>query len=177
MGSAGSLAQTRSSDVDVWICLPKAQHAKLGKKVSLLEAWSVSLGLELQMFLVDPREFRYAEPTDRSYSPLLLDEFYRSGCHVAGRYPMWWLTPSNCTSDDYEDTVATLQDLRVINSESFHDFGPVQTLSHAAIIAATLTLFEQSLHTPHKSLLKLGLLESYFDGSAVGYVVPPCPRH
>ena len=165
MGSAGSLAQTRSSDVDVWICLPIAQHAKLRKKVSLLEAWSASLGLELQIFLVDACEFRTAEPTDRGYSPLLLDEFYRSGCHIAGRYPMWWLTPCHCTSHEYETIVATLQDLRIINSASFHDFGPVQMLSPESIIASTLTLIEQSLRTPHKSLLKLGLLESYFDGA------------
>lgn len=165
MGSAGSLAQTRASDIDIWVCLPEARHAPLAKKLTQLETWAQSMGLELQMFLVDPHRFRDAEPTDTGYTPLLLDEFYRSGCHLAGRYPMWWLTPQNCSTVAYYETVNLLHDRRIIDSRAFHDFGPVGKLSNEAIIAAVLIQFEQSLITPYKSLLKLGLLESYFQGA------------
>ena len=165
MGSAGSLAQTRASDIDVWICLKTELHPKLAKKVSQLETWARSMGLELQMFLVEPQRFKDAEPTDNGYSPLLLDEFYRSGCHIAGRYPMWWLTPINCAPSEYVWRVESLRERHIVDPQSFHDFGPVQPLSLEAIICATVTQFEQSLHTPYKSLLKLGLLESYFYGA------------
>ena len=130
MGSAGSLAQTRASDIDIWICLPEARHATLAKKLTQLETWAQSMGLELQMFLVDPHRFRDAEPTDTGYTPLLLDEFYRSGCHLAGRYPMWWLTPQNCSTTEYDETVNLLHDRRIIDSRAFHDFGPVGKLSN-----------------------------------------------
>ena len=68
MGSTGSVAHTRASDLDVWVCLPRHQHAELNKKLNALNRWAASLGVELQSFAVDPKQF--AGGTQLAYSPL-----------------------------------------------------------------------------------------------------------
>ena len=163
MGSAGSLAQTRTSDIDIWVCLAEALHPRLRDKVARIEQWALEFDLELQIFLVDPKHFGSANIASTSYSPILLDEFYRSSCHIAGRYPLWWLVPTDCNQKAaYAAHIDSLIDRRIIDPKAFHDFGPVRDIPPGALIAATIREFQSSLKTPYKSLLKLALLESYF---------------
>ena len=45
------------------------------------------------------------ENAGSSQHHLLLDEFYRTGLLVAGRYPVWWLVPAEYEKhyDEYVD--------------------------------------------------------------------------
>lgn len=163
MGSAGSVGQTKSSDLDIWVCLAQSQHAAIATKLAGIEAWALEQGLELQIFTVDAGLFSTSR--DPAYSSLILDEFYRTGCWVAGRYPAWWLVPSQASGTDYADYLAKLAKNRFIVSDAFLDFGPVRKFDARSLLVAAVREFKKSLHTPHKSLLKLALLESYANGA------------
>jgi hypothetical protein len=161
MGSAGSVAHTRTSDLDVWVCLPRHHHTEMDKKLKALSQWAATLGVELQSFAVDPSQFTGG--TELAFSPLLLDEFYRTACLLAGQYPVWWLIP---TSDPqlHWQIAQRLAEQKHIKPDTYLDFGPVNTFTRQEIFAAGVRELERSLDTPHKSLLKLALLESYHEG-------------
>lgn len=163
MGSAGSVGQTKSSDLDIWVCLAQSQHEAITAKLAGIEAWALTHGLELQIFTVDSTLF--SASNDPSYSSLILDEFYRTGCWVAGRYPAWWLVPAKTNGADYTEYLAQLSKSRVIVTDAFCDFGPIRLFDARSLLNAAVGEFNKSLDTPHKSLLKLALLESYANGA------------
>ncbi len=156
MGSAGSVAHTRSSDLDVWVCVEEEKHAALSRKLERLARWARSQGVELQAFAVSPGQFNGG--VEAAYSPLLLDEFYRTACHLAGKIPLWWVVPEE-DPGRYETAAHVTR--RFIQATRFLDFGPVQPFAPMELLAAGVRELERSLKTPYKSLLKLTLLESY----------------
>jgi len=90
MGSGGSIGQTRSSDIDLWVCCGRLLHQRLWPKVRAIDAWARDIGLDLHTFLVDPDMLRTEGHLPGAHAPtLLLDEFYRSAVLLAGRYPLW----------------------------------------------------------------------------------------
>ncbi|MCZ6853253.1 MAG: class I adenylate cyclase [Gammaproteobacteria bacterium] len=161
MGSGGSVAQNSASDIDIWICCDTHLHAALWPKVQMLHEWAEDLGLEIQAFLVDPSSFRQSRDLPGCNTPnLLLDEFYRSASLIAGKYPLWWLIPS----EDHHQYYALRDRLlhyRFIESNNVIDFGPVAPFPPAELAEAALMELERALTTPHKSLLKLKLVEIY----------------
>ncbi len=143
MGSGGSIGQTRESDID---------------KVN---AWAASLGLDLHTFLVDPEVLRVDRRLPGTYTPaLLMDEFYRSAVLLAGRYPMWWLIDED-DPETYAATVARLLHQRFVPRDRVIDFGPVPAFPPDEIAHAAAVELSRCLHTPHKSLMKLKLMEAY----------------
>ncbi|PHQ88160.1 MAG: adenylate cyclase, partial [Thalassobium sp.] len=89
MGSLGSVAQSSSSDLDVWVChdeLLRPQHlAALRQKCDLIEQWAAQQNCEVHFFLMNLTEFRQGqsrsadgEDCGSTQHLLLLDEFYRS---------------------------------------------------------------------------------------------------
>ena len=161
MGSAGSVAHTRNSDLDVWVCVDEKHVDAITRKLDELTLWAARLDVELQCFAVTPNQFSHSgAPT---YAPLLLDEFYRTGCHLAGQVPLWWVLSSS--PETYAAQAQAVLHKRLVRTEDFIDFGPVQTFQPAELLAAGVRELERSLVTPYKSLLKLALLESYAAGS------------
>lgn len=161
MGSAGSVAHTRHSDLDVWVCLGKENHNRIHAKLQSLTAWAAKFDVELHSFAVDPTQF--TSPTQANYSPLLLDEFYRSACWLAGKFPLWWLVPPSHAST-YKKATQQILNSTYLRQNSVIDFGPVTDFTNTELFAAGVHELERSFKTPHKSLLKLALLESYFAG-------------
>ena len=45
MGSAGSTAQTRDSDIDIWVCAPPSAHPRLAPKLRNIERLAEDLGV------------------------------------------------------------------------------------------------------------------------------------
>lgn len=156
MGSAGSIAQTTRSDIDLWVCLPASQHRQIAAKLEHLEWWAAEQGVEVQAFAVDPLQFNKAG--DVSFSKILLDEFYRSGCWLAGAFPTWWITPPD------GGPAAPPPARPLYTPRAWVDFGEVDAFSSDDIFIAAARELEAAVHTPHKSLLKLALLESYAAG-------------
>lgn len=171
MGSLGSLAQARGSDLDVWLChqssLTTSQRESLQRKCQHLEQWAGTYGLELHFFLMDLTQFRQGvqqatagEDCGSSQHQLLLDEFYRSAIWLAGGQPRWWLIP-NAQQRDAEALWQQLCQRHLVNDEQWVDFGALPTISPAEFIGAGLWQLTKGLHSPYKSLLKLLLTRHY----------------
>jgi adenylate cyclase class 1 len=173
MGSTGSVAYTRSSDFDIWVChrpgLSIGERHALQSKTDIIQTWAESLGLEVHFFLMDDVAFRNRDHQETSLSNehagssqhrLLLDEFYRTGMLVAGRFPVWWLVPPEYEAN-YDKYVRRLIANRFIKSNDIVDFGGLGHLPKEEFLGATLWQLYKAVDSPYKSMLKILLMESY----------------
>jgi adenylate cyclase class 1 len=171
MGSVGSIAFSKTSDMDIWLChqadLSKPKLAELQKKASAVERWAATLDLEVHFFLMDCEKFRRgednpmsAESSGHTQHYLLLEEFYRTAIHIAGKIPVWWLVPPH-QEQHYTHYVSHLIDNRFVYEHEVIDFGGLEAVPAEEFTSATLWHLYKALHAPHKSLLKLLLLECY----------------
>src|SRR5690554_243789 len=90
MGSAGTVGQSESSDLDIWVCynsnLSADALAQLRLKCQQLPRWAEQpIRLEVHFFLLDPSHFHLgqlgslsSEGSGSAQHYLLLDEFYRT---------------------------------------------------------------------------------------------------
>jgi adenylate cyclase class 1 len=171
MGSAGTIAQSRRSDLDVWLChrngLSAEGLALLQGKCTRISEWAASVGLEVHFFMMQAETFRTGGAEDLSSESsgstqhhLLLDEFYRTALLVGGRAPLWWVVPPDF-EDEYDSFVETLSKHRFVKPQEYLDFGPVASIEAAEFFGATLWQLSKTVSAPHKSLLKILLLEAY----------------
>lgn len=171
MGSVGSIAFSKTSDMDIWLChqsdlLPGAID-ELQKKATAIENWAASLGLEVHFFLMDSKQFLLGqnapistESSGQTQHYLLLEEFYRTAIYIAGKSPAWWLVPPH-EEGNYTRYIRHLIDNLFIPEHSLIDFGGFDAVAAEEFISATLWHLYKALHSPHKSLLKLLLMECY----------------
>ncbi len=171
MGSVGSIAFSKSSDIDIWLCHDSTLNAKqlenLQKKASAVEAWAEHLDLEVHFFLMDAVQFRQgqhipisSESSGDTQHYLLLEEFYRTAIYVAGKAPAWWLVPPEQDAH-YTEYINHLLGNRFISNQDIIDFGGLDKVPAEEFISATLWHIYKSLKSPYKSLLKLFLMEAY----------------
>jgi len=171
MGSIGSIAHTAGSDLDIWLCHDPRLGARalkaLRQKVANIEAWATELGLEAHIFIIDAEAFRRGERDELSHESsgstqprLLLEEFYRTGVLLAGRYPLWWLVPPE-EDDNYEDYAAMLLHKRFVNPLDCIDFGGLQQLPVEEFFGAAHWQLFKGIESPYKTILKILLTEAY----------------
>ncbi|MFK5950637.1 MAG: class I adenylate cyclase [Methylococcales bacterium] len=171
MGSVGSVAFSKTSDMDIWLCHdPKLSTnciLELQKKALDIEKWADSLGVEVHFFLINNESFSKgvnipisSESSGDTQHYLLLEEFYRTAIFIAGRIPAWWLVPPE-HEYNYINYLQHLIENRFISATDVIDFGGLETIPAEEFISATLWHIYKSLNSPHKSLLKLFLMESY----------------
>ncbi|MEJ2347330.1 MAG: class I adenylate cyclase [Gammaproteobacteria bacterium] len=169
MGSTGTVAYSQNSDFDIWLChhprLTDNQLGLLQEKCARIRAWAESLGLEVKFFVMDAANFRRGETEalseDSSGSAqhrLLLEEFYRTGLLLAGRYPAWWLVPPD-REQDYDAHVRNLANHGL--EHEFLDFGSVGHIPAGEFLGAALWQLHKAIDSPYKSVLKLLLMEAY----------------
>lgn len=171
MGSVGTIAQSSSSDLDIWLCfrpdLGEPAKQALALKCKKIQEWASTLKLEVHFFLMNPEEFK------RGYTPelkgessgsaqkfLLLDEFYRSAIYIAGRMPLWWFVPPQ-EEEDYEAYTDVLLKKKFLHEHAVLDFGDVATVPPGEFIGAAIWQLYKAIDSPYKSTLKLLLLEAY----------------
>lgn len=175
MGSTGTIAYSKSSDFDVWIChrpgLSEEDLAALLIKADGIKCWAESIGLEVHFFLMDDVSFRGKkhqqlsnENAGSAQHHLLLDEFYRTGLLVAGRFPVWWLVPP-AYEEYYDEYVDKLIVNRFIKSNDIVDFGGLSHLPSEEFFGATLWQLYKAVDSPYKSILKILLMEAYANQS------------
>ncbi len=173
MGSAGSIAYAKGSDMDFWLCHAPGLSAEkltlLQKKVHDIERWAATLGLEVHFFLIDAEQFKQGVPTPLSSESsggtqhhLLLEEFYRTALYVAGRYPVWWLVPPEA-ENNYQAFVKNLLTQRFIDQQDVIDFGGLEHVPAEEFLGASFWHLYKAIDSPYKSLLKLMLMEAYVD--------------
>lgn len=172
MGSPGSLGHSVASDLDVWLChdpqLPAVAVAQLERKAEAVSAWAESYGVELHVFVFSADDWRQrqqrAEVTGENCGSaqhyLLLDEFYRTGIHLGGRYPLWWLVPV-ADEPDYQARLRQLVDCRFIRADEYIDFGSVPRIPEEEFLGAGVWQLYKGIDSPWKSILKLLLIECY----------------
>lgn len=171
MGSSGTVAYTQSSDFDIWVChrpdMNAGQLAALQQKATLIEEWANTLDLEVHFFLINPQHFKQGRHADLSKESsgtaqhyLLLEEFYRTGLLLAGRYPLWWLVPPGKESQ-YEEYMNTLVEKRYVSQNEFIDFGNIAQVPAEEFFGAALWQLFKGIDSPYKSVLKLLLMEIY----------------
>jgi len=171
MGSSGTIAHSEKSDFDIWVChrspLEPRDYEALERKCWELESWAASLGVEAHFFLVDQAQFRAGrhgvvteESSGSAQHHLLLDEFYRTGLLVAGRYPVWWLVPPELEGS-YGEVVARMFAGGVVERSEVMDFGGLGRVPAGEFYGATLWQLYKGIDSPYKSLLKIQLMEYY----------------
>lgn len=173
MGSVGSIAYVKGSDMDLWLCHAPNLSAKelvlLHEKALDIENWAGTLGLEVHFFLIDAEQFKQgvatplsSESSGSTQHHLLLEEFYRTALYVAGRYPVWWLVPPDA-ENNYQAFVDNLLKQRFINRHDVIDFGGLENVPAEEFLGASFWHLYKAIDSPYKSLLKLMLMESYVD--------------
>lgn len=171
MGSSGTIAYSDTSDFDIWVCIrpdmSEEERQALAHKAGCIESWAGSLGLEAHFFIMNDEAFRRGEMQTLSRESsgsaqhhLLLDEFYRTGLLVAGRYPVWWLVPPQY-EPVYAQYVHDLKHKRFIGPQDTVDFGCIVRLPAGEFFGATLWQLYKAVSSPYKSVLKILLMEAY----------------
>ncbi|MBA1189054.1 class I adenylate cyclase [Pseudomonas entomophila] len=172
IGSLGTLAQTARSDMDVWVChatrLDRPGLQALRAKCQHLETWAALQGVELHMFLIEPRSFAQgcrvsqlsAEDCGEAQHYLLLDEFYRTAIWLAGQTPLWWLVPAS-REQDYHEHVQALLAKGLIRADAHLDLGHLACIPKKEFIGAGFWHLFKGIESPYKTVLKLLLIEVY----------------
>jgi adenylate cyclase, class 1 len=171
MGSSGTIAYTRKSDFDIWLVhtpsLSKQQVEELAEKARYIETWAMRLRLEVHFFVLDPETFKQgqhdslsSESSGSAQHYLLLDEFYRSSLHLAGRYPIWWLVPPE-EEQQYEEYTFNLLATQIVDENDIIDFGGVGNIPANEFFGAAVWQLYKGISSPFKSVLKLVLMEVY----------------
>ncbi|MGR8918057.1 MAG: class I adenylate cyclase [Gammaproteobacteria bacterium] len=171
MGSPGTIAYSRHSDLDMWLlhdaALDGEALAALERKAAGVEHFAASLGLEVHFFVFDAARFRRGETlslsdesSGSSQHCLLLDEFYRASVLVAGLPPLWWRVPA-AHDHEYDAYVEAERVRRLLDPDDFIDFGALPTVPAEEFFGAAVWHLYKSIHSPYKSVLKLLLMESY----------------
>lgn len=171
MGSSGTIAYSTKSDFDIWLChnpdLSAVQLAELQEKARALEKWAATFDLEVHFFLMNCDHFRAGkvielsdESSGSAQHHLLLDEFYRTGTLLAGRYPVWWLVPPR-EEADYDRYVRRLRERGEIGDNETVDFGGLPRAPAEEFFGAALWQLYKSIDSPYKAALKLMLTEVY----------------
>ncbi|OIO02937.1 MAG: hypothetical protein AUJ49_05380, partial [Desulfovibrionaceae bacterium CG1_02_65_16] len=178
IGSLGSVAQKPSSDVDCWILLappilePGAAgtaRARLARKLEMLERWATErFGLEVHFFLMDLDTVRRndfgisdRESSGSAQAALLKEEFYRTALKLAGRDLLWWAAPPAAGQAEAETLAAELARLAPRTAAELLDLGQPLPIPEEEYFGACLWQMVKALHSPYKSVMKLGLLEKY----------------
>ncbi|MEE4245650.1 MAG: class I adenylate cyclase [Kangiellaceae bacterium] len=167
MGSAGSVAHTSHSDLDVWVCinpeLTDADIELLQQKRDKIQSWAAKNNIDTSIYLVRETSIidASAEQEKETIQPgLLLDEFYRTQIYLAGRYLLWWILPKG-SEQCHNDYANRLFEERHIAAEDWIDFGPVPKVTIEEYLSNALWYINKALDSPYKTALKLVLMENY----------------
>lgn len=172
MGSVGTIAQSDSSDLDVWVChsIPEENPllSELERKCHLITQWAAqNINLEAHFFLMRSDEFSTqrvqslsSEASGSAQHYLLLDEFYRTALWLAGKIPLWWFIPASREAD-YADYREQLLSKRFLKHDDVIDFGGLPEIPANEFIGAGIWQLYKAIESPYKSVLKLMLLEVY----------------
>ncbi|MDX9874569.1 MAG: class I adenylate cyclase [Spongiibacteraceae bacterium] len=171
MGSTGTVAQSDSSDLDIWVChvpeLDSQQLALLRQRCDAITAWAATLGQEVHFFLMEGKKFQLGqregasgEDCGSSQHFLLLDEFYRTGLLLAGKPPIWWLVPPDA-EQHYHEVAELLRSKRFIPRNETIDFGGIGHIPAGEFVGAGIWQLYKAIDSPYKSVIKLLLTELY----------------
>jgi adenylate cyclase class 1 len=170
IGSTGTIAQSRDSDIDYWICIDDSKIGeepleRLQAKLSGIEKWAYErFNTELHFFVVPLSKVREdlfggsdAESSGSAQGKILKEEFYRTMILVAGRVPLWCTIPPWAKETYYKHFNKA--------SSQFHkgylDLGNASPIPKGEYFGASIWQLLKGLKSPYKSVMKMALLEKY----------------
>jgi adenylate cyclase class 1 len=169
IGSTGTIAQSADSDVDYWVCVEATRLGEeaielLNAKLQAIEEWALKVfNVELHFFVVDlasVREDRFGasdqESSGSAQGKILKEEFYRTMILVAGKIPLWCITPE-WLNDEYQYLLTLEPGIHKDNL----DMGGISTIPRGEYFGASIWQIFKSLKSPYKSVMKMSLLEKY----------------
>jgi len=173
MGSTGSVAHAGGSDMDIWVCynpdLPVDRLNLLNQKLHQITVWAKKeVALDIYFFPMNADAFRQGlhtsqlnnEDSGSAQHYLLLDEFYRTGLLLEGRYPMWWLISPEI-EHEYAAYVNFILNRKFIEEDEAIDFGNMISIPAGEFIGAGIWQLYKAIDSPYKSLVKILLTEAY----------------
>jgi len=171
IGSGGSIAYTKESDFDFWVCIDSNKWTKeeldiFNKKAEAIQKWAISKGnVEVHLFINDINKIKkniYAEDEDEAFGSTmgatLKDEFYRSSIIIAGKTPFWWVIPA---ATDQQYAAMYEQISKEQPNHLFVDLGNLYKIDKEDLLCGALFQLIKALGNPFKSILKMGILEKY----------------
>lgn len=178
IGSMGTVAQTRSSDLDLWLVLDESQLAEkalrlLRRRLDALSEWAASRGLEVHFFplsLVQVRECDFGrldgESCGSAMRHALQEEFYRTHLVIQGRAPLWWLVPPRLDEEEYRRAALALAGEPGVSLDDYVDLWAPRPVGAEEMLGAGLYQFLKAVQRPFKALLKMTLLLRHLETQA-----------
>jgi adenylate cyclase class 1 len=171
MGSTSSIGQGVRSDIDYWVCV---SHHMKPESISLLEVKCNKItqmgrkrGVDINFFIVKDNKFKEVnnditnnDSCGSAQHMFLLDEFYRSAIHIAGKKLLWMIVPLEYESN-YESFVNDLHKNSKINLDDWIDFGNIGQIPINEYYGSALWLMCKGIDSPFKAVLKILLMEAY----------------
>lgn len=175
IGSIGSIAQTTTSDCDIWICIDKKNFNPYGwrlikRKTNLIKDWlDTTLKIPVYFFISDVEALKNcqfgavdSESCGSTQQQVLKEEFYRTCMIICGKTPLWWLCYDSPVPLNYKQTMLDIQGDGYWEYDVI-DFGDIEKIDHREYFGAALWQFHKSLSRPLKSLIKILLLKSLLE--------------
>lgn len=172
IGSTGSLAQTKESDIDYWVCINEAHFSSqdiglFKKKLEALEHMARDeFNTKVTFFLVDILKAKNndfgdstIESSGSAQARLLKEEFYRTMIYVAGKIPLWSVLPTAISVNYYNSILNNVSNLP--NLARYIDLGDIHAIPTSEYFGASIWQMFKWLKSPFKSVIKMALLEKY----------------
>ncbi len=172
MGSIGTIAYTKKSDYDFWVCIDRRRvsrekYGRFVNKVQGIQKWiSTESKLDVNLFINDIEDIKnniFDESEEEAFGStigaLLKDEFFRSSIVLSGKIPFWWVMPKFVTDSEYSKVYNSIPE--EMKENDFIDLGNLYSISKEDFLGAALFQLIKSLGNPFKSIIKLGVLEKY----------------
>lgn len=187
MGSIGTVAFTKQSDMDFWVGIDLQEDDmdlfSLEERFKKIEQWTYeTAGLETHFFIADLNKIRnddYGELNEEScgstLGKLLKDEFYRTAIIVAGKIPFYWVMRPGISDPGYNNNIKALCTDSSFPYHNCVDLGNVHTIDKGEYFGAVLWQLLKGLHNPFKSVLKMAVLDKY--STEEKRVIPLCEEY
>lgn len=172
MGSVSSIAYTRESDFDFWICynaedLTERDFDLYKKKLCLLSTLFLErFNVPAHFYLNETGNLKrniFGEEDGGGFTTttgvLLKDEFMRASILLAGQIPFWWAVPPAISAEKYTQLVAVARKENCF--DPYIDIGDISISDKSSFLGAAFFQIVKSLENPFKTILKIGLLEKY----------------
>ncbi len=190
MGSIGTVGHTKKSDYDYWVVIDESKVSpeevrELEAKLAALEKWCLEKKMESHFFISDVGKTKDNEfgVTDKesggsAQKQILKEEFYRTAILIKGKTLLWWLTPPGISDEEYEEHKNNLLDEGYVDENEVIDLGPISHIPPGELFGALLWQFNKAMESPYKSVIKMGLMESYImEGENTELLCDKLKRH
>ncbi len=177
MGSGGTIAYTRESDFDFWVCylgseFDEEQVAAYKAKCRSLEEWILeNFNVETHFYLNDIDKVRknIFDEDEEGYfgaanGELLKEEFLRSSIILAGAVPLWWVIPAEGCDASYGRASEMLARNEIAGR--YICLGNIGNIRQEDFLVGALFQILKSLDNPFKAIVKMGLLQRYLHGGS-----------